>query len=923
MQETARTLDEFVERYESARQDDHAIDVGEFLPAESHSSYAPIAIELLRVDLEYRFENDEAPSLEEYMKRFPLVFESELEVRELAFEHYRLRIGKGETVSADEYSTRFRIDTSDWFQQASTQRPDRRTAVIQLSGEEPRPGGDFENFKLIREIGRGALARVFLAQQTGVANREVVLKFTNERTLEVNRLGRLQHTNIVPILSVHPYGDGSAICMPFLGSQTLRDVQQSAAMPAPVKLVIDLVSGLEHAHSRGVLHRDIKPANILITDYGQALLLDFNLADDLNDQRQYVIGGTPQYMSPEQREAVESGGPMHRPDHRSDIYSVGAVLFEVLTGQRPEPGQKVESGSPAFAAIVNKCITTSPDQRYQSATELLADLQRHQGNQPLLHQSEPSLRERIAKWCRRHPRLSSTASLLTLFGVAAVFAATAFVARSREVRKLQARESFVEAQGELVEVRSLLSLNTGDNGEAAEGIQRGKALLEQLSVSADSELLSAQEATANAESIGELLYYLAQATHRASGTFQPAQRDEARLQSKQYNRQASEWFEQTTGRVPRAVRMQAARLGSLTIEADPSEPVGSLDQLMLAIEHNQTRQFEKTLEYLDRIKSDFASDVSFWNLMGSAHAGRKQFAEADTCFTTCIAFKPGSWVAWSNRGLARMALERFRLAEDDFTEVIGLRPDHWAGYLNRAIARGRQRDYQGAVADLLKAEQFDGPSRIFFLRARYRMANKDRERAISDHRLGLRTTPTDEKSWVSRGIAKLPRQPEAALEDFQQAVKLHNQSIDGLRNIAHVLSERLGRPDEAIAALTKVIEAGVNDSAAFAGRAVLLARSGNESDAVADAEQSLKLSGDAQNRYQNACVFALLAKQEPKHVARAISLLAGAFEQDPSLIEYADEDTDLTNLRSTTDYRSLLRAAQTIHRMKLGKVNSR
>ncbi|MCH7751462.1 MAG: protein kinase [Planctomycetes bacterium] len=218
--------------------------------------------------------------------------------------------------------------------------------------EVPASGDDFLDFHLERELGSGTFARVFLARQGELADRRVVLKIAPGRTLEPQHLARLQHTNIVPVYSVHQSGQLTAVCMPYFGSRTLADVvsdlDQGKSLPqsgqallstltvqsektqirnrenlaqtaskapvdsesnvrviverlsqtsyaeAVVRLMAQVAEGLQHAHERGIVHRDLKPANILLTDDGCAIILDFNLSENLvvNGPTSLAVGGT-------------------------------------------------------------------------------------------------------------------------------------------------------------------------------------------------------------------------------------------------------------------------------------------------------------------------------------------------------------------------------------------------------------------------------------------------------------------------------------------------------------------------------------------------------------------------------------------------------------------------------------------------------
>src|SRR5262249_33625588 len=179
---------------------------------------------------------------------------------------------------------------------------------------------------------------------------------------------------------------------------------------ACARLVVRLAEALEHAHQRGIFHRDIKPANILLAMDGEPLLLDFNLAQDFRSRQAHVtLGGTVPYMSPEHLRALRSRDPatVQLIDHRADIYSLGMVLYEMLTGRSPfawgdsymplpalieamaeERSKRAASlrvgvdGTPrphipwTLESIVRKCLAPDPAQRYQKAGHLAEDLRR-------------------------------------------------------------------------------------------------------------------------------------------------------------------------------------------------------------------------------------------------------------------------------------------------------------------------------------------------------------------------------------------------------------------------------------------------------------------------------------------------------------------------------------------------------------------
>jgi len=373
----------------------------------------------------------------------------------------------------------------------------------------PEAGAHFLGFQLISELGRGAFSRVFLARQASLGDRLVALKVAVDLFGEPQRLAQLQHTNIVPIYSAHHAEPLQALCMPYFGPSTLADLLRSiknrsslprtgnylvtllretqlneaanerdvrsaqrlgdAESETPLQklqglshvqvmlwLAARLAEGLEHAHERGILHRDLKPANVLLGNDGQPMLMDFNISEDVKlppDRRgAQHPGGTIAYMAPEHLEAFRDGHG--NVDARADVYSLGVMLHEMLTGclpfpleagalaevlprqlierrrLKPEPKRLNPALSPAVASIVCKCLAPNPADRYQSAGDLAEDLQRQLDHLPLKHAPEPSMWERVRKWSRRHPRLTSPASLAVsmALGVSLVLVPAAWLA---------------------------------------------------------------------------------------------------------------------------------------------------------------------------------------------------------------------------------------------------------------------------------------------------------------------------------------------------------------------------------------------------------------------------------------------------------------------------------------------------------------
>lgn len=274
------------------------------------------------------------------------------------------------------------------------------------------PGERLGDFELITELGRGSFGRVFLAQQLSL-NRPVALKISATISHEARALASLEHPHIVPVFgeSIDQERHLRLLCMRYIAGSTLeRALKTLAGMPfaqrSGARLLEAVAAGepgeesplcdcdfveavcwigariaeaLAFAHGKGVLHRDIKPANVLIDRQGRPLLADFNLAFDPRGEDATGCGGTRAYMAPEHLAAFEGRAPAAGVGERSDIFALGVVLFELLTGARPTDQSSPRSMEPAVPHVLDRtirhCLEPDPGQRYQTAAELARALE--------------------------------------------------------------------------------------------------------------------------------------------------------------------------------------------------------------------------------------------------------------------------------------------------------------------------------------------------------------------------------------------------------------------------------------------------------------------------------------------------------------------------------------------------------------------
>ncbi len=401
-------------------------------------------------------------------------------VLDLACQEYQHRLRRGESLDVEEFSGRFPSLQKSLYMLLEVQRlldHDPQFCVGSEASCWPELEDDYLGFCLLAELGRGTFGRVFLASETALGNRLVALKVAPHGAEEAEIISRLRHTNIVPVYSIQedPETGLTAVCMPYLGRTTLCDVLDHAFAdgrpPTRAKVILEaiqdlgeasdlretqtadriltsgsyvdgvlhltaqLADALAHAHARGVCHRDLKPSNVLLTLEGRPLLLDFNLSSD-QERNAKRVGGTLPYMAPEQlrqfllpeeAEGTKELGP------RSDVYSLGVILYELLSGRHPfgnvawnQPLEQVAGSllerqtqrpmpvvqrnrhvSRSLDRLVCQCLAYDPADRPGSA-----DLAR-------ALRSELAPLPRARRWSRRHPVWTACLGvffMLALFG---------------------------------------------------------------------------------------------------------------------------------------------------------------------------------------------------------------------------------------------------------------------------------------------------------------------------------------------------------------------------------------------------------------------------------------------------------------------------------------------------------------------------
>jgi eukaryotic-like serine/threonine-protein kinase len=404
---------------------------GERIPAEAYLALHPTlgggeaAFELVYGEYLVRELLGEAPKLDEFLWRFPRFAE-----------RLRRQLNLHHALAADE----------------TAGEPDLPGETPAADKETSSTAPDLPGYHLEGELGRGGMSVVYLARQVAL-NRLVALKVIRARIYadaaiaarfrdEAEAAARFQHPNIVQVYEVGEFEGLGYLVLEYVAGGSLE--QKLAGTPQPPResahTIEDLARALHYAHQRGIIHRDLKPANVVLTADGLPKVTDFGLAKLLERDGGLTqtgdIIGTPSYMAPEQAQGTPSDATP-----ATDVYALGAILYEMLTGRPPFKGAtplstlsqvaghepvapgKLQRHTPrVLETICLKCLEKEPRKRYVSALDLADDLRRFLENRPI-QARRISIPELCWRWCRREPvKAGLVAALVCAFcaGVAGV-----------------------------------------------------------------------------------------------------------------------------------------------------------------------------------------------------------------------------------------------------------------------------------------------------------------------------------------------------------------------------------------------------------------------------------------------------------------------------------------------------------------------
>jgi serine/threonine protein kinase/regulator of sirC expression with transglutaminase-like and TPR domain len=731
--------------------------------------------------------------------------------------------------------------------------------------EEPLPR--LGRYQIRQELGRGGMGIVYHAYDSE-RKQEVAIKtlaagsdshLLERFTREVETMKKLIHPNIVRIYEVGNDQGRPYFSMEFIRGQSLAQKLKSEKMPVRqvVELMRQVTETVAYAHSRGILHRDIKPANIMLDEEGNPHVMDFGLALDTSSQARLsytgIAIGTPVYMPPEQ-----ALGKKKEIDEKSDVYALGVVLYELLTGtppfhapgaqllqqilhQEPPLPSQVRSGVPQeLDRVCLKAMAKVKPDRYQTAGELAADLERFLQRKPV--NAKLSLRRRTWKrwWPKKRQQTILYAGLIVLLLVALSLVAylwqhwrtlTRPSKISTPTRTGQQKLPTTPTRTDQQELHTIMRLLV--NAEFTYELQRQSVLhlvagkndgsVETLLPYTDSPHF-AQRLVA-IEALGKIAVRKARFGHDSLGERLLARLDKLNIKDAREAEEAE------------AIVWALGRLAEPRAESKVSELRWQAGEDS-AFWENTKRPY--ALLPLDPLPAD--ADAQAFYRHGAALLAKESFTGALADLTTAIARDANLAEAYMARGRVYCQLREYARGREDFESAVARRPHLAIAYHFRGAAKSALGDHWGGLADLNKAVALDPHlARAYNNRGVVRYKCGDNEGAIKDFNQTLYLCPEYMNAYINRVVVYREQgKMQEAISDLNEALRINPRYVEGYAGRAGFRYDQ-NDLDGAIADGSRAIALDHLCITAYINRAVAREAKKDYAGAISDCDEAIRL----------------------------------------------------------------------------------